>query len=335
MYVISFSIDRYDTNIQMVSYGTNYNKHVLTWKKRGFIILEFLICSLHFPIGLSALFVGHGRSLAVIFFVLSGAMFGRIFLVFRTLTLHSNLNTGPLNMNIKVDFAFVMRYLMISSPGKVIGVGCLMLIFTLSFFMHACESFFDDNTDNLCYIDAFWLVSVTFLTIGYGDFAPVTICGRTVSLVSGLLGITITAILVLITSNKLKFTRSQKQVACFIRDAELNKKRESAAANIVKNAWMVHKYEKCQNFRRAAKFRCKYHSSVKDMAEIQEERIETKANSLELFEIHTEQLELSQQIEELKTRQINLEAEMLKGLQAIHKKLDKINSKTVYIRDND
>ncbi len=46
--------------------------------------------------------------------------------------------------------------------------------------------------------DALYFTFVTGLTIGYGDIAPVTLIGRVVAIVTGLLGVLITGLIIAI-----------------------------------------------------------------------------------------------------------------------------------------
>ena len=50
--------------------------------------------------------------------------------------------------------------------------------------------------EKLPFADALYFTFVTGLTIGYGDIAPVTIAGRVVAILTGLVGILITGLIV-------------------------------------------------------------------------------------------------------------------------------------------
>ena len=50
--------------------------------------------------------------------------------------------------------------------------------------------------EKLPFADALYFTFVTGLTIGYGDIAPVTLAGRVVSILTGLIGILITGLIV-------------------------------------------------------------------------------------------------------------------------------------------
>jgi hypothetical protein len=56
------------------------------------------------------------------------------------------------------------------------------------------------------YFDAFWMLSITFLTVGYGDYYPLTYPGRIIAVLTTILGQVYAAVVVGIVSNKLMLT---------------------------------------------------------------------------------------------------------------------------------
>ncbi|KAG8143412.1 putative Intermediate conductance calcium-activated potassium channel protein [Naja naja] len=70
---------------------------------------------------------------------------------------------------------------------------------------------------------AFWLIPITFLTIGYGDVVPQTVCGKVVCLFTGVMGVGCTALLVAVAADKLEFTRAEKHVHNFMMDIQCAK----------------------------------------------------------------------------------------------------------------
>jgi hypothetical protein len=51
---------------------------------------------------------------------------------------------------------------------------------------------------------------VTFLTIGFGEIYPKSLCGKAVMAVVGLCGMSLSAYIVAIVGNKMALTRSEK-----------------------------------------------------------------------------------------------------------------------------
>ena len=60
--------------------------------------------------------------------------------------------------------------------------------------------------EKMPFADALYFTLVTGLTIGYGDIAPVTIGGRVIAILTGLLGILITGLVVAVAVYALKET---------------------------------------------------------------------------------------------------------------------------------
>ncbi|MGH0148375.1 UNVERIFIED_CONTAM: hypothetical protein FKN15_037467 [Acipenser sinensis] len=89
--------------------------------------------------------------------------------------------------------------------------------------------------------DTVWLVAITFLTIGYGDLTPKTTCGKTVCLLTGVMGVGCTAMLVAVVSNKLVLNKAEKHVHQFMMDTKYTKKIRNAAANVLMECWLLHR----------------------------------------------------------------------------------------------
>jgi len=60
--------------------------------------------------------------------------------------------------------------------------------------------------EKMSFTDALYFTLVTGLTIGYGDIAPVTLMGRIVAILTGILGILITGLIVAIAVFAVKET---------------------------------------------------------------------------------------------------------------------------------
>ncbi len=142
--------------------------------------------------------------------------------------------------------------MLLTKPLLAVALTSVSLIFVFAFFMRSLETYFDKET-TLDYADAFWMVTITFLTVGYGDITPQTVGGRVLAIATGLIGIITTAIIVAVVSNMLRLNPVQKKYSSIVRDAKLTKEREAAAADIVKNSWMTYKYEKRGDYDRAAR----------------------------------------------------------------------------------
>lgn len=116
-----------------------------------------------------------------------------------------------------------------------------------------CTSRYHDKqevTSN--FLGAMWLISITFLSIGYGDMVPHTYCGKGVCLLTGIMvrfhvrqlgrrssvqggvftdnplfgpqGAGCTALVVAVVARKLELTKAEKHVHNFMMDTQLCKR---------------------------------------------------------------------------------------------------------------
>ncbi|XP_017723189.1 PREDICTED: small conductance calcium-activated potassium channel protein 3 isoform X5 [Rhinopithecus bieti] len=99
-----------------------------------------------------------------------------------------------------------------------------------------------DVTSN--FLGAMWLISITFLSIGYGDMVPHTYCGKGVCLLTGIMGAGCTALVVAVVARKLELTKAEKHVHNFMMDTQLTKRIKNAAANVLRETWLIYKHTK-------------------------------------------------------------------------------------------
>ncbi|NXJ01591.1 KCNN1 protein, partial [Psophia crepitans] len=94
------------------------------------------------------------------------------------------------------------------------------------------------------FLGAMWLISITFLSIGYGDMVPHTYCGKGVCLLTGIMGAGCTALVVAVVARKLELTKAEKHVHNFMMDTQLTKRVKNAAANVLRETWLIYKHTK-------------------------------------------------------------------------------------------
>lgn len=88
------------------------------------------------------------------------------------------------------------------------------------------------------------MISITFLSIGYGDMVPHTYCGKGVCLLTGIMGAGCTALVVAVVARKLELTKAEKHVHNFMMDTQLTKRVKNAAANVLRETWLIYKHTK-------------------------------------------------------------------------------------------
>ncbi|XP_047995784.1 small conductance calcium-activated potassium channel protein [Leguminivora glycinivorella] len=235
----------------------------MTWQRIAQIALELAICAVH-PIpgqytftwttklankgGVIGVEVGTMyKQIQVPYDVtLSLPMFFRLYLICRVMLLHSKLFTdassrsiGALN-RINFNTRFVLKTLMTICPGTVLLVFMVSLWIIASWTLRQCERFHDEDHANL--LNSMWLTAITFLCVGYGDIVPNTYCGRGITLTCGMVGAGCTALLVAVVSRKLELTRAEKHVHNFMMDTQLTKRLKNAAANVLRETWLIYKH---------------------------------------------------------------------------------------------
>ncbi|XP_030605732.1 intermediate conductance calcium-activated potassium channel protein 4 isoform X4 [Archocentrus centrarchus] len=227
------------------------------------ITLELLVCAIH-PVG-SYWGVGlhmnssstvptpsplcasshHSEALMNMELLLSVLMFLRLYLVHRAILLHSKVllsasyrSIGSLN-NINFTFRFVLKVLMNKHPARTLLAFILFFWLTVSWMLTLCERQSEEPTGHMD--TALWLIAITFLTVGYGDVAPKTSCGRAVCLFTGVMGVACTAMLVAIVTEKLALNKGEKHVHFFMMDIQISKRIRHAAANVLRECWLLHR----------------------------------------------------------------------------------------------
>ncbi|KAM8927816.1 intermediate conductance calcium-activated potassium channel protein 4 [Pelodytes ibericus] len=224
-------------------------------KMVGWIFLEIVICAIHpFPSERQCDDIDEtdGASLIPVMsflsnmdILLSVLMFLRLYLLPRTVLLHSRVlvdasyrSIGSLN-KIEFQYQFVMKILMNTCPGRVLLILSVSLWIIASWVLSVCERDGINKTGELT--NSFWLIPITFLTIGYGDMVPSTVCGKMVCLWTGVMGVGCTALIVAVAAQKLEFTKAEKHVHNFMMDIHYMKQIKCAAANVLREAWLLHR----------------------------------------------------------------------------------------------
>uniref|UniRef100_A0A3Q3JIA5 Calmodulin-binding domain-containing protein n=1 Tax=Monopterus albus TaxID=43700 RepID=A0A3Q3JIA5_MONAL len=242
----------------MVDNGADDWRIAMTFERILLVMLELLVCAIH-PIPGQYVFTWTAR-LAFSYtasvadtdvdIILSVPMFLRLYLIGRVMLLHSKLFTdassrsiGALN-KINFDTRFVMKTLMTICPGTVLLVFSVSCWIIAAWTVRICERYHDAHEVTSTFLGAMWLISITFLSIGYGDMVPQTYCGKGVCLLTGIMGAGCTALVVAVVARKSELTRAEKHVHNFMMDTQLYKKIKNTAANVLRETWLIYKNTK-------------------------------------------------------------------------------------------
>uniref|UniRef100_A0A3B4XRG2 Small conductance calcium-activated potassium channel protein 1-like n=1 Tax=Seriola lalandi dorsalis TaxID=1841481 RepID=A0A3B4XRG2_SERLL len=221
----------------------------MTTERVALIALELAAVAIHpYPVGLLAYFQHTTSRLSLseteLEIILALPMFLRLYLLGRAMMLHSRLFTDTASRSIgalnKIHFntRFVGKTLMTNYPGTVLMIFSVSLWIVAAWGLHVCERYVSN------YMEALWMVSVTFLSIGYGDVVPHTYCGRSICLLTGIMGAGCTVLVVAVVARKLELTRAEKHVHNFMMDSHISKRIKIAAANVLRETWLIYKHTK-------------------------------------------------------------------------------------------
>uniref|UniRef100_A0A4W5JMC9 Calmodulin-binding domain-containing protein n=1 Tax=Hucho hucho TaxID=62062 RepID=A0A4W5JMC9_9TELE len=225
----------------------------MTMERVSLIALELFVAAVHpFPVGLPLSWQAMSPTLSEteLEIVLALPMFLRLYLLGRALMLHSRLYTDTASRSIgalnKIHFnsRFVVKTLMTIYPGTVLMIFSVSLWLVAAWGLHVCERHHNYKDLSSNYMEALWMVSVTFLSIGYGDVVPHTYCGRSICLLTGIMGAGCTVLVVAVVARKLELTRAEKHVHNFMMDSHFTKGIKIAAANVLRETWMIYKHTK-------------------------------------------------------------------------------------------
>ncbi|XP_016413800.1 small conductance calcium-activated potassium channel protein 2-like, partial [Sinocyclocheilus rhinocerous] len=255
---IGYKLGHRRATLFMVDNGADDWRIAMTYERILFIVLELLVCAIH-PIPGQYVFTWTARLAftytpsvadADVDIILSIPMFLRLYLIGRVMLLHSKLFTDASSRSIgalnKINFntRFVMKTLMTICPGTVLLVFSISSWIIAAWTVHVCERYHDKVEVTSNFLGAMWLISITFLSIGYGDMVPNTYCGKGVCLLTGIMGAGCTALVVAVVARKLELTKAEKHVHNFMMDTQLCKRVKNTAANVLRETWLIYKHTK-------------------------------------------------------------------------------------------
>ncbi|XP_041616545.1 small conductance calcium-activated potassium channel protein 1 isoform X5 [Vulpes lagopus] len=247
------------TKLFMVDNGADDWRIAMTCERVFLISLELAVCAIH-PVPGHYRFTWTARlaftyapsaAEADVDVLLSVPMFLRLYLLGRVMLLHSKIFTDASSRSIgalnKITFntRFVMKTLMTICPGTVLLVFSISSWIIAAWTVRVCERenmYHDKQEVTSNFLGAMWLISITFLSIGYGDMVPHTYCGKGVCLLTGIMGAGCTALVVAVVARKLELTKAEKHVHNFMMDTQLTKRVKNAAANVLRETWLIYKH---------------------------------------------------------------------------------------------
>ncbi|CAD5209103.1 unnamed protein product [Bursaphelenchus xylophilus] len=237
----------------------------LTWERCLQIAVELAVCSIcPVPFNYDFLWTTvHSDGITVtstwvsLDVALSIPMFFRIYWIFRVMLLHSRLFTDASSRSIaglnRVNFnsRFILKTLMTICPGTMLLVFTASMWVMVAWILRQCERHHAGDPPismhalkHQNYLNSLWFIAITFLSVGYGDIVPNTYCGRGMAVITGVLGTCTSSMVVAVIARKLELTRAEKHVHNFMMDTQLTKQLKHAAANVLRETWLIYKYRR-------------------------------------------------------------------------------------------
>ncbi|XP_041418859.1 small conductance calcium-activated potassium channel protein 2 isoform X2 [Xenopus laevis] len=323
----------------MVDNGADDWRIAMTYERIFFITLELTVCAIH-PIpgqysftwtARLAFFYTTSVANADIDIILSIPMFLRLYLIGRVMLLHSKLFTDASSRSIgalnKINFntRFVMKTLMTICPGTVLLVFSISSWIIAAWTVRVCERYHDKQEITSNFLGAMWLISITFLSIGYGDMVPNTYCGKGVCLLTGIMGAGCTALVVAVVARKLELTKAEKHVHNFMMDTQLSKRVKNAAANVLRETWLIYKHTKLVrkiDHAKVRKHQRKFLQAIHLLRSVKMEQRKLNDQANTLVDLAKTQNVMYDLMSELQERNEDLE----KRITTLETKIDSINT---------
>ncbi|KAM3918087.1 small conductance calcium-activated potassium channel protein 3 [Leptodactylus fuscus] len=328
-----------EVQLFVIDNGADDWRIAMTYERIFYISLELLICAIH-PIPGEYKFFWNARlafsytpsqAEADVDIILSIPMFLRLYLIARVMLLHSKLFTDASSRSIgalnKINFntRFVMKTLMTICPGTVLLVFSISLWIIAAWTVRVCERYHDQQDVTSNFLGAMWLISITFLSIGYGDMVPNTYCGKGVCLLTGIMGAGCTALVVAVVARKLELTKAEKHVHNFMMDTQLTKRIKNAAANVLRETWLIYKHTKLLkkiDHAKVRKHQRKFLQAIHQLRSVKMEQRKLSDQANTLVDLSKMQSVMYDLITELNDRSEDLE----KQIGNLETKLDQITS---------
>lgn len=149
--------------------------------------------------------------------------------------------------NIEESVLFIVKCLIKKRPYQFFAV-CLigsMLIFTYA--IRICELPLVvklDNSSFQSYITTLWMIMITMTTVGYGDYNPKTIPGRSLGFILSIWGVFLLSMIVIILFNSLELSFEEKQALLIFNRLETKKPLGDCAAKLIAETWKLRRNNK-------------------------------------------------------------------------------------------
>ena len=126
---------------------------------------------------------------------------------------------------------------MMTRPFATLFLIGVSVLFLAGFMVHIFERY---SHPGMTIYDGPWLIAIAQLTVGYGDFTPLTDMGRLMAIGPGIMGLCTLALVVSCAFGQLELTRLEKRMAeSLIREWQTRTRLAEVAASLIQRWWRV------------------------------------------------------------------------------------------------
>lgn len=149
-------------------------------------------------------------------------------------------------MGNNINISFFIRCLFEEKALKTVFSACIVTILIFSYIIRVFE-FENPYNDFSNFYNAIWFSVVTMVTVGYGDYTPISIYGRIFSFILGVVGIIVTYLITVILTEKFFLKNNEEIALSKFLNRENEEKLVKKTSHIFYNLIKIRKYMKVKN----------------------------------------------------------------------------------------
>ncbi|CAD5224841.1 unnamed protein product [Bursaphelenchus okinawaensis] len=263
------------TEVAILSADTGHQVIGMSIKRKLKLCLELMICSLcpfpghlhvDWPV-LNQSIIMNKRAHIPLNVLLTVPMFLRLYLVGRNMIYHSMIIQDAATRaiasfnRVSVDFPFVLKSIICDRPLTFVVTVSLTFWGCASWIMTQCERYASGNLYNTIHYlsDYAWFEAVTFFAIGYGDLQVQTYCGRSLAILTGVVGAIFSSLITVLLSQKMLLSLAEKRVNQVIAESQLANNHKNAAAIVLQSTWRVVRWQRRVEYQKNASKKDLFH----------------------------------------------------------------------------
>lgn len=127
---------------------------------------------------------------------------------------------------------------------------------------------------------------------------------------AGIFGAGCTALVVAVLARKLELSRAEKYVHNFVIDVELDKQVKHAAANVLKEGWLVYKSKKAGQRTRALKHQRRLLQAIRRIRELKNDQRRLVDNAVTMVEMYKNQTYIYNMTQTVQQRTKDIETQL-------------------------